>query len=197
MGRSLLAKVRTGSSRKRESALFIAILILKWYLMSHQARTDLSDGREHEEREKDQQFSVGLAIVVRIHTCVFVRLCCRCQPLLYHTGVQTTVSSYRMVHHGVSVTYTLFGYPASQPHLFLSLSLCLLQFRMHSPARGSCRTVAPTTKMFCETQTFVSARSTDRETPSPEGGDDNRRPTFPVFVITPRPTVHCTLPILP
>lgn len=36
------------------------------------------------------------------------------EALLYRTpGVQTTVSSYRMVHRGVSVTYTLFGYPDS------------------------------------------------------------------------------------
>ena len=34
---------RRSASQARESVLFMAILILKWYLMSHQARTDLSE----------------------------------------------------------------------------------------------------------------------------------------------------------
>lgn len=102
-----------------------------------------------------------------------VRPCCRCQALLPRYGVQTTVSSYRMVHRGVSVTYTLFGYPRSSapPHVVplsptalsrrprpyrepgLSLSLCC----------GSCRTVDPATKMFCKTQRlYLHARPSEK-----------------------------------
>lgn len=44
---------------------------------------------------------------------VFLYGCAAAARHSYHNGVQTTVSSYRMVHHGVSVTYTLFGYPGS------------------------------------------------------------------------------------
>lgn len=142
-----------------------------------------------------------------------MRPCCRCQALLYHTGVQTTVSSYRMVHHGVSVTYTLFGYPGSQPHLFLSLSLSISRFLsllrcplssfysflehpLLPPARwrpectlprGSCRTVAPATKMFCETNVCIRTLDRPRNPIAHRGtgGDVNRRRTFDVFVITP------------
>lgn len=111
----------------------MAILILKWYLMSHQHRADLSDGRARSPRAR--HYCVELAIVVRIHTCVLVRPCCRCQALLPHTGVQTTVSSYRMVHHGVSVTYTLFGYPASSapPSTPLSPTPLLPPLRLPQP----------------------------------------------------------------
>lgn len=177
---------RRRKPRREKSALFMAILILKWYLMSHQHRADLSDGRARSPRH----YCVELAIVVRIHTCVLVRPCCRCQALLPHTGVQTTVSSYRMVHHGVSVTYTLFGYPASSappstplsptpflrvpqprgPRLSRSLPVSLSSLPL---ACGSCRTVDPATKMFCKTNVCIC--TLDRARNPIVGGDVNRR----------------------
>ena len=81
----------------------------------------------------------------------------------YHNRVQTTVSSYRMVHHGVSVTYTLFGYPGSSAPpcgaLLTYYSLSSPSFRgpksSFSFSFGSCRTAAPATKMFCKTNVCI------------------------------------------
>lgn len=118
-------KERDAANQEQSQLLFMAILILKWYLMSHQARTDLSRSRGTIHTLLSALLSVGLAIVgIRIHTCVFVLPLLPATPI-YHTGVQTTVSSYRMVHHGVSVTYTLFGYPASRPRLLPSFSFLI------------------------------------------------------------------------
>jgi len=87
-----------GERRSEESALFMAILILKWYLMSHRqihrqiyprgaertpvppSSPSLVPGWRERERERER-----LAIVVRIHTCVLVRPCCRCQRHSYRT----------------------------------------------------------------------------------------------------------------
>lgn len=124
--------------------------------------------------------SVGLAIVgIRIHTCVFV-LPLPATPI-YHTGVQTTVSSYRMVHHGVSVTYTLFGYPASRPRLLPSFSFLTraVYARLRLSRAASVRAFSflrrrslRWPKCFAKRERLYPARSTD-----------NRRATF--FVITP------------
>jgi len=61
--------------RSEESALFMAILILKWYLMSHRQiqRQIYPMGPAGSPRPGLER----LAIVVRIHTCVLVRPCCQ------------------------------------------------------------------------------------------------------------------------
>lgn len=129
--------------------------------------------------------SVGLAIVgIRIHTCVFV-LPLPATPI-YHTGVQTTVSSYRMVHHGVSVTYTLFGYPASRPRLLPSFSFLTraVYARLRLSRAASVRAFSflrrrslRWPKCFAKRERLYPARSTD-----------NRRATFLVFRNHPPPS---------
>lgn len=124
--------------------------------------------------------SVGLAIVgIRIHTCVFV-LPLPATPI-YHTGVQTTVSSYRMVHHGVSVTYTLFGYPASRPRLLPSFSF--LTRAVYARLRLS-RAASVRASSFLRRRSLRWPRCfAKRERLYPARSTDNRRATF--FVITP------------
>lgn len=172
-------KERERERRAKSALLFMAILILKWYLMSHQARTDLSRTRGYNPHSRPL-LSVGLAIVgIRIHTCVFV-LPLPATPI-YHTGVQTTVSSYRMVHHGVSVTYTLFGYPASRPRLLPSFSF--LTRAVYARLRLS-RAASVRAFSFLRRRSLRWPRCfAKRERLYPARSTDNRRATF--FVITP------------
>lgn len=125
--------------------------------------------------------SVGLAIVgIRIHTCVFV-LPLPATPI-YHTGVQTTVSSYRMVHHGVSVTYTLFGYPASRPRLLPSFSFLTraVYARLRLSRAASVRAFSFLRRRSLRWPRCFAKRETCLY---PARSTDNRRATF--FVITP------------
>lgn len=128
--------------------------------------------------------SVGLAIVgIRIHTCVFV-LPLPATPI-YHTGVQTTVSSYRMVHHGVSVTYTLFGYPASRPRLLPSFSF--LTRAVYARLRLS-RAASVRAFSFLRRRSLRWPRCfAKRERLYPARSTDNRRATFLVFRNHPPP----------
>lgn len=158
----------------RESVLFMAILILKWYLMSHQHRADLSDGRARSPRAR--HYCVELAIVVRIHTCVLVEPCCRCQALLpqrsTNDGVELPDGTPRGVRDlypvwlpcffspslDAPLTYSLLPSPAgpdsrSFPVTHRALSL--------SPAVRAAPSI-PRPRCFAK-QTFVSARSTERE----------------------------------
>lgn len=130
--------------------------------------------------------SVGLAIVgIRIHTCVFV-LPLPATPI-YHTGVQTTVSSYRMVHHGVSVTYTLFGYPASRPRLLPSFSFLTraVYARLRLSRAASVRAFSFLRRRSLRWPRCFAKRETCLY---PARSTDNRRATFLVFRNHPPPS---------
>lgn len=120
---------------------------------------------------------VELAIVVRIHTCVLVRPCCRCQALLSHQSTNDGVELPDGTPRGVRDLYPVWlpcffspslhrSLPPSSTYLFpLPFSLIIPRDFLLLP-RGSCCTVAPATKMFCKTNVCICTRSTRRETPS-------------------------------
>lgn len=113
---------------------------------------------------------VELAIVVRIHTCVLVRPCCRCQALLPHRSTNDGVELPDGTPRGVRDLYPVwlpcffspfpaaFASPSLPPPAYLLSSSPF--DRPASPnflsfSRGSCRTVAPAAKMFCKTNVCI------------------------------------------
>lgn len=127
---------------------------------------------------------VELAIVVRIHTCVLVRSCCRCQALLPHRSTNDGVELPDGTPRGVRDLYPVWlpcffsPFPATFPCPSPCLSTFLLPLSIVPRAQLSlflspslavrAAPSLPRPRCFAK-QTFVSARSTERETPSSSG----------------------------
>lgn len=125
---------------------------------------------------------VELAIVVRIHTCVLVRPCCRCQALLPHQSTNDGVELPDGTPRGVRDLYPVWlpcffsPFPAAFPSplrlltFFLPLSIVprAQTFSLSLPLAVRAAPSLPRPRCFAK-QTFVSARSTERKTPSSSG----------------------------
>lgn len=126
---------------------------------------------------------VELAIVVRIHTCVLVRPCCRCQALLPHRSTNDGVELPDGTPRGVRDLYPVWlpcffsPFPATSPsssprlstfHPSLSIVPRAQTFSLSLSLAVRAAPSLPRPRCFAK-QTFVSARSTERETPSSSG----------------------------
>lgn len=180
-----LVTIRKRRCQAKESALFMAILILKWYLMSHQARTDLSE-LGYTGRARRCSHPTVLCRTCYCRTYSYVCFCASVLPLpgtpiphwSTNDGVELPDGTPRGVRDLYPVWLPWFSAPPRPPSFFVLHVVPLAHSLTRSPAnvwvRGSCRTVAPATKMFCETN--VCIRTLDRpRNPIGPGGDDNRR----------------------
>lgn len=133
-----------------------------------------------------------LAIVVRIHTCVLVRPCCRCQALLpqrsTNDGVELPDGTPRGVRDLYPVWLPWFFSPSlrSPSHLLLPFASLIPRAQTLSLS-FVVRAVPllPRPRCFAK-QTFVSARSAERETLIVGGGtliDGESSPAFTLVLL--------------
>lgn len=167
-------KERDAANQEQSQLLFMAILILKWYLMSHQARTDLSRSRGYNPHSPP-----GSPLCRTCYCRYTYSYVCFCAAAASHSyiphrstndGVELPDGTPRGVRDLYPVWLPCFS--TSPPSvLFLPYSRGIRPSPSHAqPRRGSVRacTVDPCwPRCFAKRKRLYPARSTER-------ADDNR-----------------------
>lgn len=184
-------KERDAANQEQSQLLFMAILILKWYLMSHQARTDLSRSRGYNPHSP-----LGSPLCRTCYCRYTYSYVCFCaaaaasHSYIPHRSTNDGVELPDGTPRGVRDLYPVWlpCFSTSPPSvLFLPYSRGIRASPSHAqPRRGSVRacTVDPCwPRCFAKRKRLYPARSTER-------GDDNRRATFLVFRNYPPPSFN-------